>query len=267
MWSDVFVCNYCQGEIVFWTEAVDEGEIKDSILCPHCAATVTKTSLDRAVITEFDQVTGQAISRARRTPVVINYSVGSNRFEKKPDDEDINLLDRIEQEPIPGWYPTRRIDKDLDLWYERDYRSLGIYSVDAFFHRRNLIMVSFFRQEIMKEEGRLRGFLWFWFQSVLMSFTLFNRYLKNAYSQVNRILSGTLYVGAMQSEVSPWYALAGKISRLRNFTFIVEPNALVTTGSTTVLGVPDESVDTSSPILHLGATSFIRTSVSCGNHG
>ena len=29
VWSDVFACNHCQGEIVFWNEAVEDGEVKD----------------------------------------------------------------------------------------------------------------------------------------------------------------------------------------------------------------------------------------------
>jgi len=104
-------------------------------------------------------------------------------------------------------------------------------------------MVSFFYQEIARQEGRLGGFLWFWFQSVLMGFSLLNRYLKNAFSQVNRLLSGTLYVGAMHSEVSPWYALEGKIGRLKTFRFIQRESAIVGTSSTAALAVPDNSID------------------------
>lgn len=243
VWSDVFACNHCQGEIVFWNEAVEDGEIKDDTTCPHCGASISKRSLDRMTTTEHDTASGTPVRKAKRVPVVINYSVGKERYEKKPDKDDLELLKRIEREPIPGWYPTKRIDADIDLWYERDYRSLGIYSIDALFQRRALIMASFFHEEVAKHEGRLRGFLWFWFQSVLMGFTLLNRYLKNAFSQVNRILSGTLYVGAMHSEVSPWYALEGKIKRLAVFECISKPGTLVSTGSTAKLAIPENSLD------------------------
>lgn len=243
VWSDVFRCNHCQGEIVFWTEAVKDGEVKDEIICPHCGAVVDKLSLDRATITTFDATLGQLVTKAKRIPVLINYSANNIRYEKEPDEADLALLTRLENEPIPGWYPTRRIDQDIDLWYERDYRSLGIYSVDAFFYRRSLIMVSFFREEIRKTSGRLRGFLWFWFQSVLMGFSLLNRYRAKGYSQVNQILSGTLYVGAILAEISPWYALDGKIGRLREFNYLREPNAFISTGSTGMVGLPDNSID------------------------
>lgn len=243
VWSDVFLCNYCQGELIFWDHAVDEGEVKDEIQCPHCNAIVSKGSLDRMTTSVFDPTVREPVKKAVRKPVVINYSIESERFEKKPDENDLAILKRVEQEPIPGWYPTRRIDEDIDLWYERDYRSLGIFSVDSLFQKRALIMVSFFYEEIARYQGRLRGFLWFWFQSVLMGFSLLNRYLKNAFSQVNRILSGTLYVGAMHSEVSPWYALGGKISRLEAFNFVRAECAIVATASTASLSLPDASID------------------------
>lgn len=243
VWSDVFVCDHCQGEIVFWTAAVEEGEVKDEISCPHCAAIVSKKTLGRAKTTVFDPIVGQPVEKAKRIPVVINYSVGKSRFEKAPDAEDLETLQRIESEPVPAWYPTRRIDEDIDLWYERDYRSLGIYSIDAFFGKRNLIMVSFFRQEIAQSEGRLKGFLWFWFQSVLMGFSLLNRYRAKGYSQVNQLLSGTLYVGAVHAEISPWYTLEGKIKRLRAFAGLDKAETLVGTGSTSMVDLPDDSIE------------------------
>jgi hypothetical protein len=171
----------------------------------------------------MDKSHGKPVQRARQVPVRINYSIGKTRHEKAPDDDDLNLLKRIENVPVEDWYPTKRIDEDIDLWYERDYRALGIYSIDGFFMRRSLIMVAWFKREIeaiSAKDRRLGNFMWFWFESVLMGFSRLNRYLKNAYSQVNRILSGTLYVGAMQSEVSPWYSLEGKISRLSAFSAI-----------------------------------------------
>ncbi|HEV2579588.1 MAG TPA: DNA methyltransferase [Ktedonobacteraceae bacterium] len=243
IWSDVFVCAVCNREIIFWDAAVHNGEVQDTTTCPHCDAKMSKDALDRASIAIFDPTLNQTISKAKRVPVLINYTVGGKRFEKRPDSADLELLDRIEREPIPGWYPTRRIDEDIDLWYERDYRSLGIFSIDAFFFRRNMIMVSYFKAEIEKTGGRLQGFLWFWFQSVLMGFSLLNRYRAKGFSQVNQLLSGTLYIGAILAEVSPWYALTGKISRLQAIARMADSGVIVSTSSTTQMAIPDDSID------------------------
>jgi DNA modification methylase len=246
VWSDVFLCSQCQGEIVFWDVAVEQGDVKDTAFCPHCNSEVSKSNLDRSTTTVMDTALGKPVQKARQVPVLINYSIGKTKHEKTPDEDDLDVLRRIEKVAIEDWYPTKRIDEDIDLWYERDYRALGIYSVDGFFMRRSLVMVAWFKREIeaiSSKDRRLGHFLWFWFQSVLMGFSRLNRYLKNAFSQVNRILSGTLYVGAMQSEVSPGYSLEGKISRLSVFSAISQRSTVVSTSSTARAGLPDSSLD------------------------
>ena len=241
VWSDVFICSNCQEEVVFWDDAVTEGEIREKITCSGCGSNLVKNNLKRAKISVLDN-NREAKERSKRIAVLINYTLNERRYEKRPDEYDDTILKRIDGEAIPGWYPTRRIDEDIDLWYERNYRDLGIYKVDDFYQRRSLIAVSYFRREIFRLDGRLRGFCWFWFQSVLMGFSLLNRYLKNAFSQVNRILSGTLYVGSMHSEVSPWYTLEGKIKRLRSFSYI-NTNSIVSTMSTSDLPIGESTVD------------------------
>ena len=57
------------------------------------------------------------------------------------------------------------------------------------------------------------------------------------------ILSGTLYVGAVHAEVSPWYALVGKIDRLKAFNFVQPDAAIVATTSTASLSLHDASID------------------------
>ncbi len=229
--------------LLLWDELVEEGNIKDQAFCPHCQAQISKGTLDRAITTVMDDTLGKPISKARRKPVLIDYTFNGQRYQKSPDDDDLELLRKLEVTQVPGWYPTRRIDEDIDLWYERDYRGLGVFSVSAFFSRRNLIMASWFRDEICKVKGRLGGFLWFWFQSVLMGFSHLNRYRVKGYSQVNQLLSGTLYIGAVSAEISPWYALEGKIRRLHTFEVIRQPNAAVSTGSTAAFSLSDCSVD------------------------
>jgi len=49
IWSDVFICPNCSGEIVFWDSAVDLslGRLKDSIECQNCGTNHAKKDLDR----------------------------------------------------------------------------------------------------------------------------------------------------------------------------------------------------------------------------
>src|SRR5690606_7103088 len=44
VWSDVFTCPECAGEVIFWDAAVDQiaKKVLDDFKCPHCSAHVTK---------------------------------------------------------------------------------------------------------------------------------------------------------------------------------------------------------------------------------
>lgn len=243
VWSDVFSCPECGNEIIFWDDAVTEGDVKDEITCPHCTAQLTKKKLQRLTETDFDHITKKPVVRAKRKPVLINYTFGGARFTKKPDESDLALVAKIASQPLNRWFPNTEIPQDSDLWKERDYSSLGIFRANDFYSRRNLIMCAVAKELIMKRDGRMRGALWFWFQSVLMGFSLVNRYLKNAFSQVNRILSGTLYVGAMQSEVSPRYALNGKIRKHARLFGSHQSQNIVATSSAEQMRIPDSSID------------------------
>ena len=76
-----------------------------------------------------------------------------------------------------------------------------------------------------------------------MSFTRRNRFLKNAYSQVNRALSGTLYIGSIVSEPTPTYVLTGKLKCFKKAIPLSERGTVVATQSLASVLVPDNSVD------------------------
>jgi DNA modification methylase len=245
VWSDVFICPYCNEEVIFWDAAVEQGKVRGEFPCPACSAQVTKRDLSRATLRTYDGALDSEINRACRVPVLINYSVDHKRYEKRPDTDDLALIDRIENEEIPYWYPTTRIDRDIDIWYERDYHSLGIYAVHHFYTKRNLWMTAYLWDQVRRvKNARLRHHLMFWLQSVTMGFSLLNRYRAQGYSQVNQLLSGTLYVGATTAEIAPWYALTGKITAMSKAPSLAkEEHVSITTCSTTGISLPADSFD------------------------
>jgi len=247
IWSDVFICPYCAAEIVFWDAAVDivTGEVSRTFACPECNASVTKRNLARVTERVYDSALGHEIERAHYVPVLVSYNVGKKRYEKKLDASDLALIRKIEQKEIPYWYPANPMDPNTDRWPDDAYYLRGITHLHHFYTKRNLWMTAYLWSKIRKtEDPRLRAQLLFWAQSVTMGFSKLNRYLKNAFSQVNRMLSGTLYVGSMISEVSPWYALRGKIRRMaKASTFSSPEHAIVSTCSATAQLLPANSVD------------------------
>ncbi|WP_217125925.1 DNA methyltransferase [Hydrogenophilus thiooxidans] len=245
VWSDVFVCPDCTEEVVFWEAAVDKeaGKVRDEFPCPHCGASLTKRTMDRAWVTKYDKAIGQTIRQTKQVPVLINYSVGSKRYEKTPDAFDLALIEKIEALDIPYWVPTDRMPEGEE---SRRNDDIGLTHVHHFYTKRNLWVLSTLTDKAAKHSHqRLKVFLRFLFEQWVIGFSLLNRYSPHHYSQNNRNLSGTLYVGSQISEVSPKYAFPEKIKRLvRAFgEYMPTSISLVTTLDTSILMAGPQSVD------------------------
>ena len=138
VWSDVFLCGECSGEVVFWDVAVDKdsGEVRDEFECSHCRARLTKRSMDRAFVTVQDSALNKTIQQAKQVPVLINYTVGKQRLEKIPDDFDRALHEFIQHVEPSGWFPTERMP-DGDESRRND--PIGITHIHQFYTHRSLL--------------------------------------------------------------------------------------------------------------------------------
>lgn len=141
VWSDVFVCPECAREVVFWEAAVDKeaGKVLDEFPCPHCSAKLTKRNIDRAWVTKYDSAIKETIRQAKQIPVLINYSIGGKRFEKRPDEFDFALIEKIENSEIPYWFPTDRLMEGKET---RRNDPIGITHIHHFYTKRNLWVLS-----------------------------------------------------------------------------------------------------------------------------
>lgn len=70
VWSEVFSCPECAGEVNFLDEALDDDtkRVRDSFPCPHCNAGLTKKKLERLYITKLDSATGTTLKRPSACP-------------------------------------------------------------------------------------------------------------------------------------------------------------------------------------------------------
>jgi hypothetical protein len=249
VWSEIFSCPDCAGEIEYWEQAYDEssGTIDAEFKCPHCSARLTKRELKRQTTTYFDKRLQATRTRQLLRPVEIYYEFEGATRSKKPDEKDSVVLSRAEELLDSVDYPTdlMMFVQEGDEWGDlyRGYHE-GISRVHDFCLSRQLASFSLLWQmgnDLPSEEMKR---LWrFTLQSVLVSFTRRNRFLKNAYSQVNRALSGTLYIGSTVSEPTPSYVLSGKIKRFKNAIPTSSTHAAIMTGSLAHTGIPGDSID------------------------
>ncbi len=249
VWSQLYSCPNCAGEVNFTEEALDEEtkRVKDAFACPHCATELTKTKLERLYISRLDPATGKTIQTPKRAPALIVYSVGKARYEKKPDADDVALLAKIETLALPPDVPTVEIPP-MHMTHERarmDYS--GVTHVHHFYlPRAAQAMGLLWAKAQAHPDSRIRGFLLFMVEQAIWGLSVLNRYGPTHFSQVNRMLNGVYYVASQHAECSPWYNLGGKLDRLgkafRNFKVGVGATA-INTGTAARLPLPDGSID------------------------
>jgi len=233
VWSDVFVCPECTEEVVFWEAAVDKkaGKVHDEFSCPHCGATLTKRTMERAWVTRYDQAIGQTIRQAKQVPVLINYSVGKKRFEKTPDAFDLALIEKIEELDIPCWFPTDRIPEGEKTG---EPLRIGITHVHHFYTKRNLWVLDSF---VQRSRNRLARALWVG-TACTEGLSVLNR--ERPFGLPSK-LSGTLYVSSMIREINALAFLGRKIDKYE--TRGEGPHTLISSQSSTSLEEPHSSVD------------------------
>lgn len=249
IWSEVFSCPHCAGELEFWSLAWNEESetLTNQPICTHCSAEVTKRDLVRRTTTYYDKAVKATRTRQVLCPVEIRYQHQGIKKSKRPDKEDIATLGKVEVMIKSIDYPTELMMfmPEGGEWGDQ-YRGYheGISRVHDFYLPRQLVAFSLLwrmSDDLPNEEMKR---LWrFTLQSVVVSFTRRNRFLKNAYSQVNRALSGTLYIGSTVSEPSPTYVLTGKIKRFGGAIPKGGSSVAITTQSLASVLIPDNSVD------------------------
>jgi predicted RNA-binding Zn-ribbon protein involved in translation (DUF1610 family) len=106
LWSDVFACPSCGGEIVYWRAAVDQaaGAIRARFACPSCGVMLAKRDLTRAFTEVDDRALGRRVKLARAVPIEITYEAGGSRHRKPPDEDDLALIARA-RAAVPGAHP------------------------------------------------------------------------------------------------------------------------------------------------------------------
>lgn len=243
VWSDIFICPHCGGEIIFSEVAFDPKtkQVKDVFLCPSCGAKIKKKECDNAVNTVYDPYIQDTIQIIKQKPVLINYSVGKKKYEKIPDQADLDLINKTKLMSNPYWVPTNRLPEGGETRRNDKY---GITHVHHFYTNRSLISIGYLMDKVStsKNPQKMR----FLFEQIILGMAKISRYVPSHFSQVNQYLSGTLYVGSQVVETSPNYILGGKINKLVKVFSSMDfhkGDVCISTESTVKTSIPDNTID------------------------
>jgi hypothetical protein len=247
VWSEVFTCSECGGEIVFYDEALNQetGRIESEFTCPHCGAEVSKQTLQQYHVTQYDPVLDRPTRTLKRVPILVEYKVGGSKYQKPIDDHDLEISNRVEALPAaPG--PSNPLPIE-EMYHGSRLSPKGVTHVHhLFFPRARHALQTLWAKASQIPDPRLRSFMLFAVEQTIWGMSLLNRYSPTHYSQVNRYLSGVYYISSNIAEVAPWYILEGKVKRLvRAFAQLRhQPGSVaIATQSATATLAPENSVD------------------------
>ncbi len=257
IWSDIFTCPECGTEMVFWDVAVDtvNGKVNNKWNCPQCqillSKSLTKDSsaipVEKTIETLHDRELGYTINRVKQVPVVINYSIGKKRHEKKPDAFDIELITDISERIIPYNYPTQPMMFKGQGWGDtwRAGVHYGLTHAHHFYTRRNIWVLAAIWTRVRK--GNISPLCNFLFTSTLPWTTRQNRLLMSNYffktgGVIAPNLPGTLYVSSIGIETNPLerFRLRTKSAR---FTANGSEYVITCQSSTAFSNLQDKSFD------------------------
>lgn len=239
VWSDVFICPNCGIELIFWDVAVEQKskKVKNNFECNNCGMELKKTSCKKAKEFVYDEALNKTINMVKQVIVLINYIVDKKRFKKKPDKDDLKLIEQIDSMSIPYWYPTNRMIEGSE---SRRNDKFGITHVHHFYTKRNLYALSYINK--LTNNNLLR-----------FIFTSINPRLvtKMSVFRVGRgksnLTSGTLYIPSFNSDYNVIEAYISKynaILRMMRQLKCNEDDKIISTNSTSNINtISDNSVD------------------------
>jgi DNA modification methylase len=235
IWSQVYNCPVCTEEIVFWDVAVDNGEtVKERFNCAHCGVELNKRTLVKKWDTVYDYFLNKTINQIKQVPVLINYSFGTQRFEKRPGQQDQELLKQIDTVESHEKIPIVEIvkgEKTSELLRQ------GITHTHHFYTKRNLIALSAFLA--LADNSSLK----YLFSATIVNLGKTARYKFKRSGNVP--LSGTIYISSLQAETNVFHALKGKINQIFNMFSMINKKiySAISTNSTSILAIKENSID------------------------
>lgn len=248
IWSEVFSCESCAGDIVFTAAAMNSDKARDDrqLECPHCGALSKKEGLDLSFETFVDEISGQSEKRPKRLPTSITYRVGKSVYSKRPDQNDLEIIRKIGELPLPAEVP-KTVLPDCQMTRVGRMRTTNTLATHHMFLPRAAQTLGFlWRTAKAHPDMRTRSALIYFVEQAIWTTSILNRYQAQGFKQVNKYLPGVFYVPSQICEVAPWYAIGARSERIaRVFSKFVthNSNAIVSTGNAASLGVPSDSVD------------------------
>lgn len=237
VWSCVYYCPNCGSEIIYY-DILNKYGIKSTqkvFPCPQCKLSLERNKLVLKRVSSIDPITGEMTNLTLRVPVLINYSVGTKRFNKEPDQEDLSKLEILSKKKLGFCPPDMMIHGDET---ERLFRA-GIEYVRQLYPQRALFFMSHIWNMCKHDNKKL-----FLLTSALPKLTMLNRFMPEHGSRaLVGPRAGTFYLPPLFVENDVLGQLRFQLNKLKNLRYKEGKVAVSTQSTTDLINIPNNSID------------------------
>ncbi|MBX9693687.1 MAG: DNA methylase, partial [Cyanobacteria bacterium] len=247
VWSEVFTCNVCSAENVFFDEAFDPdtGKVQSEFSCTGCGAIQSKEQMSLVFESTMSRVGRGVISRPRLVPVLLKSSRGRISALRRPSEHDIEISDNADaaedKYPIPDLeFPDCQMTR-----VGRMATTKTRYIEDLLFKRSSMVIAYMWHRASLVPQPELRVALKYWLDSHLNNLSKLNRYRPEVSFPYNP-LNGVYYVPSVIAEANPFTAYKNRLKRLATALLGKDEKSgstIITTGDAANIPLPDSSVD------------------------
>ncbi len=234
IWSDVFQCSRCSGEIVLWGVAVqhDTGQVHSVFTCPHCGKEQSKVGL----------------RRLPEQPVMTLRECGTchpKRELRVTSTEERDLIQEIAKRPIPYWVPVTEFDKNGAQYRRNALASRKINKVvDLYTHRNLWALARLWSEAELAPSTRITQIIQFVLTGI--SIRLGSRLTGYQFGKRGNVpISGTIYVPSFSVERNIWDAFKGRVHDVeQGWSELPQGQVLPVVGSASnMLWLADNTID------------------------
>ncbi len=248
VWSDIFYCNNCTGDIIFWDAAVDaeSGKVAPEVRCPHCDARFRKRVLERPFVAAPAMGPGQVVEFPRLEPVLVGIAQSGG---KRVSEQAVGALRDELLAKHAGHHELRGFpDFPLDVGWEMYRHGMGKHRVKT--HRQLYIpstaatLVDIHGAIMSISDADVRNSLLWVFTSIMFRCSKFNRRLP---SGGGAPITGVLYIPSMIRQENPVRLFMRKLDDLAGKLLGVLPRSpsglCLQTGDIGTCKIPPNSID------------------------
>jgi N2,N2-dimethylguanosine tRNA methyltransferase len=246
VWSEISICETCGCNLKFSEIAFDDDykSLKPEIRCPKCNSIVDKRKLKPQVVSYFDKELNIVQETPKRELSLICYKNNRKKEFKRPDNDDIEICNRVNQMGKSS-IPIVRIP-DMQMMRVGRMKSSKINHIHQFYFEKTKYVLGFMWSEAQKiSDSRIQNMIKYWLDSQFVNLSYRNRYRPNVSFPYNP-MTGVFYIPMMSSEANPFVAYKNKLTKIVDAfknTNSGNMNFAINTSSMSMMPLKDNSID------------------------